>query len=72
MFNNSCVTKWSDDEETSPLNPPQRDKHSFIHLFTDSHNISVTASALSGPLDPDDDFSSDSQNHRGNKSGPDL
>lgn len=47
VFNNSCVTKWSNDEETSPLNPPQRDKHSFIHLFTDSHNVSVTASGLS-------------------------
>lgn len=38
MFNNSSVIKWSDDEEASAVNPPQR--HIRFHYFVASGGLS--------------------------------
>lgn len=64
------VEQWWRDESSKSFSEGQTLIYSFIHWFTQRQRDGLRAQ--SGPLDPDDDFSSDSQNRRGNKSGPDL
>lgn len=64
------VEQWWRDESSKSSSEGQTLIYSFIHWFTQRQRDGLRAQ--SGPLDPDDDFSSDSQNRRGNKSGPDL